>query len=99
MIHKITIRELNTLGNQLPQNNPIRKIIHLQVLEAVDAKVPYILLDDKDEVDIALLKGIKGAKILEKESKRAAIKGTSFQRDKQKLGGPWEGNKEWYLPL
>ncbi len=26
MIHKITIRELNTLGNQLPQHNPVRKM-------------------------------------------------------------------------
>ncbi len=70
MKHKITIRALNTLGNQLPQHSPVRKIIHEQVLEAVEAKVSHILLDDEDEVDIALLKGLEGAKILEKKSNK-----------------------------
>ncbi len=81
MMHKITIRELNTLANQLPQNNPVKKIIHMQVLEAIEAKVPYILLDDKDEVDIALLKGIEGSKILErdpKKTKRTTVNQTPY---------------------
>ncbi len=70
MIHKITIRELNTLANQLPQNSPVRKNIHTSVLEAIDTKVSYIFLDDEKVFDKHLLNGIAAAKILEKESKR-----------------------------
>lgn len=70
MIHKITIRDLNNWANQLPRNSPGRKDIHTSVLEAVDAKIPHIFLDDEDEVDRHLLKGIEAAKILEKENNK-----------------------------
>ena len=70
MKHKITIRDLNTYGNQLPKNNPIRKDIHAAVLDAVKAKVSCIYLDNEDEIDIHLLNGIAAAKILEKESNK-----------------------------
>ena len=70
MIHQITIRDLNTFGNQLPKNSPVRKDIHKSVLEAIESKIKYLFLDDEDEVDIHLLKAIAAAKILEKKTKR-----------------------------
>lgn len=71
MIHKITIRELNTIGNQLPQNSSVRKTIHDQVLEAINAKISYILLNDEDKIDLHLIKMVAASKALEKESNKA----------------------------
>ena len=62
MIHKISIRDLNTLGNQLPKDVIFKKQIQDLVLEAVDMKRTHILFDDSNEVDSLVLEGILLAK-------------------------------------
>ncbi len=66
MIHKISIRDLNTLANQLPKNVPFKKIIQDMVLEAVAKKQTHILFDDQDKVDAIILEGLPLAKTQEK---------------------------------
>jgi len=79
MIHKIPIRDLNTFGNQLPQNDPTRKDIHTAVIEAIEAKVSYIFLDDEIPLDKCILKGIATSKILERESNKGKRNTTNLK--------------------
>ena len=65
MIHRISIRDLNTLGNLLPKDVSFKEPIQNMVLEAVAAKQTYILFDDNDKVDSIILEGIRLAKIQE----------------------------------
>ncbi|KKL13052.1 hypothetical protein LCGC14_2529610 [marine sediment metagenome] len=67
MIHQISIRDLNTLGNQLPRGN-MKKDIQAFVLKAVEVKLSHLPFNDEIEGDARIIKAIKAAIIIEKNS-------------------------------
>lgn len=76
MLHTITIRELNTLGNQLPATSKNKKAIQEAVLAAVEVGLPYLVFDDTDDCDAILLRGVAIAKAKEQSDnqRRRGIK-------------------------
>lgn len=68
MIHRVLVRDLNTLGNLLPKDSLIKKSIHYLVLSAVEKKKMYVELDDTNKAQAFLLKGIPLAKTEEKKN-------------------------------
>ncbi len=97
MIHQVLIRDLNTLGNQLPQGS-MKKDVQAFVLNAVKVKLSHLPFDDEFEGDNQILKGIEAAKILEKEANKGK-RNISPQKKNTKTPNPWKEPNKWYLPI
>ena len=65
MKHKVLVRDLNTLGNQLPKHSLFRRDVHAMVLRAVEVGESHLILDDEVEVGAVMIKGIPLAKMQE----------------------------------
>ena len=65
MKYKVTIRNLNNLGNQLVNGSISQKKMHEVVLNAVNAKIDYVILDNEVEAEKTLLDEIEAARELE----------------------------------
>ena len=75
MKHKVSIRDLNAVGNQAPVNSGLRKKTHEVVLEAIEGGVAFITLDDEIREERQWLNLINVAKGCERYNNRRRLRG------------------------
>ena len=75
MKHKVLIRDLNAIGNQAPRNSGLRKKTHEVVLEAIEGRVAFIMLDDEIKEERQWLNSINLAKDRERYNNTVRLRG------------------------